>query len=260
MMLPVDLRRRVYRHALVVERVYLKIFLSFKLRRDLNGTNPLAHRAVPNLALLSTTHKIYEEASEIFWTENTFVLSHAGIWINHSNYISGFRAKLQSIRRLDFIFDFRDYRNFAIEFSEALRRQADSFESAAQSGNKYFADILKENQHVRTCLLGNDLRKKDGSVKDPEAYHKRLLDNMRNCQWGPTLEFIRNNFQLDILRLDFSFCYCPEACCRLAPDVMKWGNMTYWRRGPPKVIFAEGTNDAAEAERILRGISGRKSQ
>ena len=237
----------------------MKYFLTARYCCESPGdpNDPLASYKKPNLALLRVSRRTHKEASEIFYSENTFVVTHLGLWVSLSNSNPEFLRRIRMVRRLEYIFDGIDHRRYVGQMASITVSHIREIVPAAKAGSKAAAQMMEELFAYRTRLLASDLRQKESTTESCNAVHDRSIENVREFQWGSSLSWIRQNLQLDHLHLELEQCYCPAGCCRLAPVVMKWGEEKHWHYGPPKTIFPKGLKDEVEGECVLKAIAGR---
>lgn len=241
--LPLSVRKRIYRYTLVQKRIFVRPFVSMTYLKDPNLKKTYQ---TPTLSLLRTSKQIYEEALPIFLTENTFTIIQvdllAAARIEHPQVFQN----LKLIRKVEIIFDARDYlylANFVTSYAPRIRREIESK-----------AHNLRHKRTVSDRLDGMYSRFDVESYQSPsqpprhvnfeeeQEAHDRHVENMQEYLWGRTMTFVRQTFKLTHLYVDLRRCTCVGGCCRLADEAMAWGWFYVWLHGMPNEVHIRGTS------------------
>lgn len=199
----------------------------------------------PIFSLLSTSKQIYNEAMPIYLSENVFSIVHSDILTAARLEYPRVFENLKLIRRLELIFDSRDYvylRQFVLDNLPNLRAEIDF--------------TAPESEHKRAALERLDEMCSDFDVdgihdgtqspgpasSENQETHDRHIENMKEYLWGRTLTFVRQTFRLTHLYVDVRACTCMNGCCRLADEVMSWGWFYVWVHGMPDEVQVRGAS------------------
>ncbi|KAL4888728.1 hypothetical protein BDV59DRAFT_196223 [Aspergillus ambiguus] len=224
--LPIPIRERIYRHTLVTTRIFVRPFITVEY---LTNPNRASQYGVPTLSLLSVSKQVYEEAIPIYLRENTFSIVQVDVLAAASREYPRLLHNLHQIRKVEIVFDSRDYIYMAEFLSE---------------------ELPAVSRHTAVDALGA----MHARFEPPEpTAHRHHIENMNEYLWGRTLTFLRQSFKLSYLYVDLSRCTCIDGCCRLADQVLGWGWLKGWVRGMPDQIQLKGTSDSERAaiSRIL---------
>ena len=275
--LPRPIRETIYRHALVKARIFVRPLISMEYL-----TNPYREEiyGIPNLALLCTTRKIYREAMPIYLGENTFSIVQVDMLAAARMENRRVARNLQQIRKLELIFDHRDYKYLAqflgaelptvateiddwaddspfkrASMRELSRMQAhfgmlSSSSSPSSPASPSFPVTARNGFGLRKSLFNATKPKQSNGTDKP---HERHVENMKEYLWGRTLTFVRQTFQLTHLYIDLRQCTCPSGCCRLADQVLDWGWVYVWIHGLPDEVQVRGSS-VSEKEVIARSL------
>lgn len=104
--LPRPIRERIYRDALVMERIFVRPLISMEYIRNPNRAEDYG---IPNLALLRVSHKINREAMPIYLDENIFSIVQVDMLAAARMESRQVAKSLRKIRKLELVFDYRDY-------------------------------------------------------------------------------------------------------------------------------------------------------
>lgn len=104
--LPRPIREKVYRYALVMERIFVRPLISMEYLRNRNRAEDYG---IPNLALLRVSRKINREAMPIYLRENVFSIVQVDILAAARIESQQVAKSLRQIRKLELVFDYRDY-------------------------------------------------------------------------------------------------------------------------------------------------------
>lgn len=283
--LPRPVRERIYRHALVMARVFVRPLISMEYLLDLDRAEAYG---IPNLALLRASRKVYHEAMPIYLDENIFSIVQVDMLAAARMENRRVAKNLRRIRRLELIFDHRDYLYMA-RFLEtelpAVMAEVDDWaddsrfkRAGLKDLNRMHADFdLSTSWTGGTAIittaktagpsthLSRRLRSKDMAEQQQQQHqrhnssdsakpgHGRQIKNMKEYLWGRTLTFVRQTFQLSHLYIDLRRCTCPLGCCRLADQVLDWGWVHFWIHGMPNEVQVRGTS-ATEKESVARSL------
>ena len=285
--LPRPLRERIYRHALVMARVFVRPQISMEYLLDLDQAEVYA---IPNLALLQASRKIYHEAMPIYLDENIFSIVQVDLLATARMENPRVAKNLRRIRKVELIFDHRDYLYMARFLGSELPAVMAEVEDWADNSSSKRAGLKELNKlqvdfDLSTLWTGNTnstttvttastaghstkLSRRLWSkktTKQQQPQHRRLnsdnskpghgrhIKNMKEYLWGRTLTFVRQTFQLSHLYIDLRRCTCPLGCCRLADQVLDWGWVHFWIHGMPSEVEVRGSS-AREKERIARSL------
>lgn len=104
--LPLPIREKIYRYALVRKRIFVRPFVSMIYLLD-------QHRkhggGAPDLPLLCASQQIYNEAMPIYLAENTFSIIQADLLAAARMEYPRVFQNLKLIRRVEIVCDSRDY-------------------------------------------------------------------------------------------------------------------------------------------------------
>jgi hypothetical protein len=268
---PLDVRQKIYRYALVVDRVFVQPFISAKYLADPDRANT---HGTPNLAVLRASDRVYREAIPIFYQENTFCIVHPDVLASLRLESPRFRQHFKLIRKVELTLDVRDYQHLSGPFCDDLlkaalalkRQQQQQFNSSALATDHITTatnDAVTRILDLRVQLLATDIRGAHPSIPPTEnelrAIHDRSIVNMHNHLWGRTFTFVRQTLQLDEMNLNLHNCSCVDGCCRLAEQVMTWGWAYVWVFGLPKKINIRGTI-GDEQDRIMNILMGQRAK
>ena len=276
--LPRPIRETIYRHALVKARIFVRPLISMEYL-----TNPYREEiyGIPNLALLCTTCKIYREAMPIYLGENTFSIVQVDMLAAARMENRRVAKNLQQIRKLELIFDHRDYKYLAQFLGAELPTVAMEIDDWADDSPFKRASI-RELSRIQAhfgmfssspsspvsppfCVTARsgfglwkslfnatklDQSKRSNGTDKP---HERHIENMKEYLWGRTLTFVRQTFQLTHLYIDLRQCTCSSGCCRLADQVLDWGWVYVWIHGLPDEVQVRGSS-VSEKEVIARSL------
>ncbi|RJE25767.1 hypothetical protein PHISCL_01880 [Aspergillus sclerotialis] len=241
--LPVSVREKIYRYALVRKLVFIRPFVSMAYFQD---SSRKFHTDGPILSLLSTSKQIYKEAMPIYLTENIFSIVHSDMLTAARLEYPRVFENLKLIRRLELIFDSRDYvylRQFILDNLPNLRAEIEF--TAPDSKHKRAAlerlDEMCSDFDV-DGIHDASQSPRHASVDEDQETHDRHIENMKDYLWGRTLTFVRQTFRLTHLYVDVRACTCVNGCCRLADEVMSWGWFYVWVHGLPDEIQVRGAS------------------
>ena len=285
--LPRPIRETIYRHALVKARIFVRPLISMEYL-----TNPYREEiyGIPNLALLCTTCKIYREAMPIYLGENTFSIVQVDMLAAARMENRRVAKNLQQIRKLELIFDHRDYKYLAQFLGAELPTVATEIDDWADDSpfkRASMRELGRIQAHFGMCSSsstttssstsspaspsfpvtarnGFGLRKslfnapkldqqKQQQQHGTDKPHERHIENMKEYLWGRTLTFVRQTFQLTHLYIDLRQCTCSSGCCRLADQVLDWGWVYVWIHGLPDEVQVRGSS-VSEKEVIARSL------
>ncbi|OJJ81035.1 uncharacterized protein ASPGLDRAFT_1501325 [Aspergillus glaucus CBS 516.65] len=260
--LPRSIREEIYRHALVKARVFVRPFISMEYMLHPDRAEIYDN---PNLALLCVSRRIYHEATPIYLGENIFSIVQVDMLAAARMENRRVAKNLRQIRRLELIFDHRDY-NYMAEFlgTEIPTVMTEIEDWADESPVKKVAmrDLSKIRDHFDVRLIDTTGRRQRQALNhhlhqykndSKETPHDRLTENLKEYLWGRTLTFVRQNFRLTHLFIDLRHCSCPVGCCRLADQVLDWGWMYVWIHGLPDEVQVRGSS-RSEKEVIARSL------
>lgn len=233
---PYDVREKIYRHALVQKRVFIRPFMSMGYLID---ADRIEKYGIPNLNLLCTSKQIYAEATPIYLSENIFSIVHIDILAAACAESERVSYNLKMIRKVELVFDTRDYIYMAQFLPEKLTKAASMIANDSQRGDN---NSVAKSDAVEGLLRLRDRLDVSGLVQSlPESLgergsdsgvnqerHQRHVANMKEFLWGRTLTFVRQTFRLSHLYVDLRNAYCLSGCCRLAVDVLGWGWFHAW--------------------------------
>ncbi|OJJ49836.1 hypothetical protein ASPZODRAFT_12948 [Penicilliopsis zonata CBS 506.65] len=283
--LPLKIRKKIYRYSLVVPRVFVRPFMSmeYTLDPDRQGKHP-----IPNFSLLLASKMIYNEAMPIFLGENTFSLVHVDLLATLAHQHERVASNLTKIRKLELVFDVRDY-NFLAQFlaDESLAVAAEVEELTEDddgSVRKHKTDAINELIQLHEQLSIEDTAQEtkeeeekeeekeyddkaaslssaavavvDCAGKNGQIEHDHQIENIRELLWGRTLTFVRQKFELSYLFIDLRRCTCADGCCRLVEQVLDWGWVHVWLHGMPKQIQVRGITE--QEKQVIAGILERQ--
>jgi len=275
--LPRSVREEIYRHALVKARVFVRPFISMEYMLHPDRAEIYDN---PNIALLCVSRLIYHEATPIYLGENIFSIVQVDMLAAARMENRRIAKNLRQIRRLELIFDHRDYKYLA-EFlgTEIPTVMTEIDEWADESPVKKLAmrDLSKIRDHSgvssgitpsasklkrKSRLTDATGRRQRQALNDhlyqhkddvKETPHERLTENLKEYLWGRTLTFARQTFRLTHLFIDLRHCTCPVGCCRLANQVLDWGWVYVWIHGLPDEVQVRGSS-RSEKEVIARSL------
>ncbi|RHZ64264.1 uncharacterized protein CDV56_103102 [Aspergillus thermomutatus] len=242
--LPQHIRDQIYRYSLLMGRVFIRPFTTVEVLTDLNRTDTYG---TPNLALLWTSKRIYEEAMPIYLSENTFSLVQVDLLAAARAEYPRVFENLRKIRNLELVFDCRDY----IYLAQFLSRELPGIAAAVQdakASSKYKRKVIEKLDEMQVDF---DIPRIEQTESDPDEelsseeeheIHDQHIENMKEYLWGRTMSFVRQTFQLSRLYIDLRHCTCNWGCCRLATEVLAWGWFHVWIHGMPDEIHVRGTS------------------
>lgn len=275
--LPRSIREEIYRHALVKARVFVRPFISMEYMLHPDRAKIYDN---PNIALLCASHRIYHEAKLIYLGENIFSIVQVDMLAAARMENRRVAKNLRQIRRLELIFDNRDYKYMAESLGTEIPTVMTEVEDwADESSAKKVAmrDLGEMRDHfdVSSAITPSTskLRRKSRLIDtteirqrkqlnhhlhqhkndNKETPHDRLTENLKKYLWGRTLTFVRQTFRLTHLFIDLRHCTCPVGCCRLADQVLDWGWVYVWIHGLPDEVQVRGSS-RSEKEVIARSL------
>ncbi|KAI9923592.1 hypothetical protein ASPWEDRAFT_503465 [Aspergillus wentii DTO 134E9] len=246
--LPLPIREEIYRCALVMDRVFIRPFISMEYVTDPNRTEK---HGIPTLTLLRASKQVYQEAMPIYLSENTFSVVQVDILVAARAEYPRVFENLKMIRNLEIVFDCRDYIYMAEYLGGVLPRVSTevAVEDESESKEKTICSLQEMHAHLNVPGLRQPYSSdtEDDEDEDDEdsiwyEYHNRHIENMKEYLWGRTMTFVRQAFKLTNLYVDLHHCTCVNGCCRLATEVMDWGSIHVWLHGVPKQIHFRGTS------------------
>lgn len=241
--LPLPVREKIYRYALVRKRIFVRPFVSMTYLLD-------RHRKyggdVPDLLLVCASKQVYSEAMPIYLTENTFSIIQADLLAAARMEYPRVFQNLKLIRRIEIVCDSRDYvylAQFLLSRLPQIRAEIEATANesrhkaeALRNFGEIYADFDIEGVH-RARQSPRRL-----SFEDEQEVHERHIENMKEYLWGRTLTFVRQTFSLSHLYVDLRWCACASGCCRLADEVLGWGWFYVWIHGLPDEVHVRGTS------------------
>ena len=241
--LPLPVREKIYRYALVRRRIFIRPFVSMTYLLDEQ------HKYggdAPELPLFCVSKQVYDEAMPIYLSENTFSIIQADLLAAMRMEYPRVFQNLKLIRRIEIVCDSRDYiylaqflLNRLPEIRAEIEATADESRHKREALRRFeeiYADFDIEGAH-RVRQSPRRL-----SFEDEQEVHERHIENMKEYLWGRTLTFVRQTFRLSHLYVDLRGCTCASGCCRLADEVLGWGWFYVWIHGLPDEIHVRGTS------------------
>lgn len=287
--LPRPIRERIYRNALVMERIFVRPLISMEYLRNRNRAEDYG---IPNLALLRVSRKINREAMPIYLRENIFSIVQVDMLAAACMESRQVATSLRQIRKLELVFDYRDYMYLArflraqlpaimVEVKDraddspsknaamkSLGEMLDHFNHSsgrkltvgtARNANTSTNSSTKASSNTRSKL--SRLLHPKSRLEQQKPQHRRdgnntakpshdiQVENMKEYLWGRTMTFARQTFKLSRLYIDLRHCTCPLGCCRLAEEVLDWGWVHMWIHGVPNEV--EVTASSTVEERLI---------
>jgi hypothetical protein len=245
--LPLPVREKIYRYALVRKRIFVRPFVSMTYLLD-------QHRkhggGAPDLPLLCASQQVYNEAMPIYLAENTFSIIQADLLAAARMEYPRVFQNLKLIRRVEIVCDSRDYiylAQFLLSRLPQVQAEVEATPPAAADGARAQRDALRrfEDMYADFDIEGvHRIRQSPRrlSFEDEQEVHERHVENMKKYLWGRTLTFVRQTFRLSHLYVDLRGCTCVSGCCRLADEVLGWGWFYVWVHGLPDEIHVRGTS------------------
>lgn len=234
---------------------------------------------IPNLALLCVSRKIYQEAMPIYLGENIFTVVQVDMLAAARMENRRVAKNLQKIRKLELIFDNRDYqylvrflgaelpvamteiddwadespfKRVAIRDMSRMHAHFDMSASASALISPSTSFTTAESEHQCRSNSSIELQQHEGDMSE-RTPHERQIQNLKEYLWGRTLTFVRQTFRLTHLYIDLRNCFCPRSCCRLADEVLDWGWVYVWIHGLPDEVQVRGSS-RSEKEVIARSL------
>lgn len=241
--LPLPIREEIYRYALVTERVFVRPFISMQYLTDQNRGN----HSTPALSLLRVSRQAYKEALPMYLGENTFSIVQVDLLAAAARKCSRVLDNLKQIRKIEVIFDSRDYNymaQFLAEELPAVTRVVEQLSCDHDPEHKSSTvDKLKAlHAHFEMSGVSGCLFDSAAARSASNRTHRQHIENMKEYFWGRTLAFLRQAFRLSHLYVGLSRCMCARGCCRLAEEVLGWGGLHTWVYGLPREIRLRGTS------------------
>ncbi|PGH11280.1 hypothetical protein AJ80_07179 [Polytolypa hystricis UAMH7299] len=275
--LPLHIRRKIYRHAVVPTRLFVRPFISSIYIDDLDR---LETYGTPNMALFQVCKRVNEECTLVFYKENVFSFIHVDLFVGLLIEHPRLGEKLKHMHKVELIFDGRDFQYLTDTFCDDLeygarvllrggqggggeqqQQQQDISDSSSPTDSQPLSETITQAANIFTTLrqeiLSSAHRPKINEIMTTahlSAIHDHSIHNLRENLWGRTLTFIRQRLLLTNLYLDFTNCYCPAGCCRLAEQVMEWGWTRVWVFGQPNNVSIVGAT-AKERRCVLKVLA-----
>lgn len=251
--LPLSVRERIYRYTLFKRRIFVRPFVSMTYLKD-----PSRKRTydAPTLSLLRTSKQIYEEALPIFLSENTFTIIQVDLLAAARIEYPQVFQNLKLIRKVELIFDARDYlylANFITSYAPRIRAEIDINARGLRrkrgvlerlDGMYFDFDVESEQSPSPSpsTSVSPSQSPRHVSFEEEQEAHDRHVENMNEYLWGRTMTFVRQTFKLTHLYVDLRKCTCVGGCCRLADEVMAWGWFYVWLHGLPNEVQVRGAS------------------
>ncbi|GES59129.1 D-serine dehydratase [Aspergillus terreus] len=220
---------RIYRHALVTPRIFVRPFITVAYLNDQNRTS---RYGILTLSLLRASKQVYSEAMPIYLRENTFSIVQVDVLAAAGRESPRVLYNLRQIRKVEVVFDSRDYIYMAHFLADVLPAVVDVMDHLTTTAS----------ESTPTAVDGLRAMHLDFESEEDDPAHGQHIENMNEYLWGRTLTFLRQTFKLPHLYVDLTRCTCVDGCCRLADEVLGWGCLQVWTRGIPKVIQVKGTS------------------
>ncbi|KAF7178650.1 hypothetical protein CNMCM7691_007464 [Aspergillus felis] len=244
--LPHHIRDQIYRYSLVMGRVFIRPFTTVEVLMDPNRKDTYG---IPNLALLLTSKRIYEEAMPIYLSENVFSIVQVDLLAAARSEYPRVFDNLRKVRNLELVFDCRDY----IYLAQFLSRELPGVIAAVRDAKVTSKHKRKATEQLEEMQVDFDIPRIDQTESDSDSeeelsseeaheIHDQHIENMKEYLWGRTMSFVRQTFQLSRLYIDLRHCTCNWGCCRLATEVLDWGWFHVWIHGMPDEIHVRGTS------------------
>ncbi|KAH8426102.1 uncharacterized protein LDX57_003843 [Aspergillus melleus] len=252
--LPLPIREQIYRHVLVMVRIFVRPFISMDYLFD---ANRVKNYGIPTLALLSVCKQVHQEATPIYLRENTFSIVHIDLLAAACRQSPHIAQNLKSIRHVELVFDSRDYIYLAQFVAEQLPIVSPAIDALSPSYQKVTVlraldamhldfppseGLLQRSSRASSTSVFVETEMEVGMESAPSALHDRHIENMKEYLWGRTLTFVRKTFRLATLQVDLRHCTCVEGCCRLADEVLRWGWFHVWANGMPAQVLVRGAS------------------
>lgn len=236
--LPHSVRQRIYRYALVQKRIFVRPFMSMGYLID---ADRIEKYGIPNLNLLCASKQIYAEAIPIYLNENTFSIVQVDLLAAASADSERVAYNIKMIRRVELIFDTRDYiymAQFLVDELPEIAGFIDDYVYNSSYKENVIDTLLQLRDRLDVPGLDPAVPESITSRSSPEGQerHRRHIANMKEFLWGRTLTFVRQTFSLGYLSIDLRHTNCLSGCCRLSFDVLNWGWFRIWLHGLPKEI------------------------
>ncbi|KAI9041991.1 uncharacterized protein KD926_006328 [Aspergillus affinis] len=252
--LPLPIREQIYRHVLVMARIFVRPFISMDYLFDANRVDTYG---IPTLSLLSVCKQIHQEATPIYLRENTFSIVHIDLLAGACRDSPRIAQNLKSIRHIELIFDCRDYIYLAQFVADQLPTVSVAIDALSPSYQKVTVlraldamhldfpsaeGLLQCSPRASSTPFSIEMDMESTASATASALHDRHIENMKEYLWGRTLTFVRKTFRLALLQVDLRHCTCVDGCCRLAEEVLRWGWFHVWVKGMPAQVLVRGAS------------------
>ncbi|KAK1144023.1 hypothetical protein N8T08_005932 [Aspergillus melleus] len=237
--LPLLIREQIYRHVLVMTRIFVRPFISMNYPFD---ANRVQNYGIPTLTLLSVCKQIYQEATPIYLRENTFSIVHidllaAAFAINLAQFVAD---QLPNVSAAIDALSPSYQRVTVLRALDAMQLDFPSAEGLLRRSRPSSIAVSAEmDSHMES---GMGMESTPSASASTAVLHDRHVENMKEYIWGRTLTFVRKAFRLATLQVDLRRCTCVEGCCRLADEVLRWGWFHVWVNGMPAQVLVRGAS------------------